>query len=60
MFPPWPTRHLCRYIGSEVSLYKDKRDKGEKKIDTKLRYISNGKAQFNERFSMKTVLNYDE
>jgi hypothetical protein len=34
--------------------------RGGKKIDTKSRFISNGRAQFNERFSMKTVLNYDE
>ena len=34
--------------------------RGGKKIDTKSRFISNGRAQFNERFSMKTVLNYDD
>ena len=33
---------------------------GEKKIDTKPRYVSNQKAQFNERFSMKSVLMFNE
>ena len=32
---------------------------GDKKIDTKTRYVSSGKVIFNERFAMKTILNYD-
>ena len=39
--------------GSEVSYRTNL--KGNKKIDTKLKPISNKKVQFNERFSMKTV-----
>jgi hypothetical protein len=33
---------------------------GENKIDTKTHTVRSGKANFNEKFAMKTVLNYDE
>ena len=52
---------LSPYTGLEVSklVYKHSHIIGDKKIDTKTRYAMNGKATFNERFAMKTILNYD-
>ena len=32
---------------------------GEKKIDTKTKPLVKGKAIFNEKFAMKTILDYD-
>ncbi len=33
--------------------------RGGKKIDTRTRVMQNMKAVFNERFAMKTILDYD-
>ncbi len=36
-----------------------KQSLGGKKIDTKTKQMMNSKANFNERFAMKTILDYD-
>ena len=33
---------------------------GGKKIDTKTKYVNGSKALINERFAMKTILDYNE
>jgi hypothetical protein len=51
-------------LGLNVEILKRRRQNaykiiGGKKIDTKTKQIMNKKATFNERFAMKTILDFD-
>ena len=50
------------YIGSEVCISYQLSYKpiGPKKIDTKPKIIKNGLVTFNEKFEMKTQIEYDQ